>query len=40
MTTEKKHNRVEKKTRQNGGKKATMNKYVKRSHKEYRGQGK
>ena len=38
-TQEKKHNSVEKKTRQNGSKTATMNKYVKRSFKKYRGQG-
>jgi|AACY02.15.fsa_nt_gi hypothetical protein len=36
----KQHNKVEKKTRQNGTKTATMNKSVKRSFKKYRGQGK
>lgn len=36
---DKKHTRVDKKTRQNGSKTATMNKYKKRSHKKYRGQG-
>jgi len=35
-----KHTRIEKKTRQNGSKTATMNKQTKRSHKKYRGQGK
>ena len=37
---DKKHESVIKKTRQNGSKTATMNKYKKRSHKKYRGQGK
>ena len=40
MSTDKKHKRVEKRTRQNGSKTATMNKHVKRGHKKYRGQGK
>lgn len=40
MTTEKKHKSVEKRTRQNGSKTATMNKHTKRSYKKYRGQGK
>ena len=31
---------IEKKTRQNGSKTATMNKHYKRSYKKYRGQGK
>jgi len=40
MSVEKKHKSIEKRTKQNGSKTATMNKYVKRSHKKYRGQGK
>jgi hypothetical protein len=40
MAAEKKIKSVEKKTRQNGSKTATMNKHVKRSFKKYRGQGK
>lgn len=34
------HKKVDKKTRQNGSKTATMNKHIKRSFKKYRGQGK
>ena len=37
---DKKHEKIVKKTRQNGSKTATMNKHVKRSRKKYRGQGK
>lgn len=40
VTQEKKHNSIDKKTRQNGSKTATMNKHTKRSYKKYRGQGK
>jgi hypothetical protein len=35
-----KHKSVEKRTRQNGSRTATMNKSVKKSFKKYRGQGK
>jgi len=38
--SDKKHKRVEKGTRQNGSKTATMNKQTKKSYKKYRGQGK
>ena len=38
--SEKKHESVFKKTRQNGSKTATMNKSKKLSYKKYRGQGK
>lgn len=37
---DKKHKTIEKHTRQNGSKRATMSKHQKRSHKKYRGQGK
>jgi hypothetical protein len=40
MTVNKKPKSVEKKTRQNGSKTATMNKNRKRNFKKYRGQGK
>jgi len=36
---DKKHEKVVKRTRQNGSKTSTMNKQRKRSHKKYRGQG-
>ena len=37
---DKKHEKVVKRTRQNGSKTSTMNKYNRRSNKKYRGQGK
>lgn len=37
---DKKHDSVDKKTKQNGSKRATMSKHQKRTYKKYRGQGK